>query len=59
MGKKIRTNIYIDFKILKEAQDLGLNVSKTCENALKMAIKQLEPLYSHEMSKKNLMMLKT
>ena len=41
MGKKVRTNIYVDSEILKEAQEIGLNVSKTCENALKKAIERL------------------
>jgi hypothetical protein len=50
MGKKVRTNLYIDSSVLKEAQEMGLNISKTCENALKMAIAQLQPLYT----KKNL-----
>ena len=45
MGKKVRTTLYIDLNILKEAQDLGLNISKTCENALKSAIDRLRPLY--------------
>ena len=45
MGKKIRTTLYIDAEIIKEAQGLGLNVSKTCENALKLAIEHLRPIY--------------
>jgi len=48
MGNKVRTNLYIDSEILKEAQELGLNVSKTCENALKLAIEQLRPLYGRK-----------
>jgi post-segregation antitoxin (ccd killing protein) len=51
--KKIRTNIYIDKNILQEAQELGLNVSKTCENALKIAIERLKPLYSQNISKEH------
>ncbi|MEM2915361.1 MAG: type II toxin-antitoxin system CcdA family antitoxin [Candidatus Bathyarchaeia archaeon] len=31
--------------IFREAKELGLNVSKICENALKTAIEQLRPLY--------------
>jgi post-segregation antitoxin (ccd killing protein) len=46
MGKKVRTNLYIDSEILKEAQELGLNISKTCENALKVAIERLRPMYT-------------
>ena len=45
MGKKTRTTLYIDTEIIKEAQELGLNVSKTCENALKLAIEHLRPIY--------------
>ena len=51
MGKKTTISIYIDRDVAKEAKEMGLNISKTCENALKMAIKQLKPLYSHEMLK--------
>ena len=46
LGNKVRTSLYIDLRILKEAQELGLNISKTCENALKQAIRQLRPLYT-------------
>ena len=42
MGKKINASIYIDAEIIRKARDLGLNISKTCENALKEAIKRLE-----------------
>jgi hypothetical protein len=45
MGKAIVTSIRIDEDVLREAKALGLNVSKICENALKMAIEQLRPLY--------------
>jgi len=51
MGKKARTTLYIDTEIIKEAQELGLNISKTCENALKMAIEQLRPIYYKSKSK--------
>jgi|YelNatPaOPRAMG01_1025707.scaffolds.fasta_scaffold06057_8 post-segregation antitoxin (ccd killing protein) len=37
--------VYLDPKIVAEARELGLNISKICENALKMAIEQLRPLY--------------
>ena len=46
MGNKIRTNIYLDEAVLREAQELGLNISKTSENALKLAIEHLKPIYS-------------
>ena len=45
MAHKVRTTIYLPKEILIEAQELGLNVSKTCEIALKQAIEQLRPLY--------------
>ena len=51
MGKKVRTTLYIDLEVLKEGQELGLNISKTCENALKLAISRLKPLYEGSNSK--------
>ena len=36
------TTIRIDAKILKKAQELGINISKACENALKLYIQALE-----------------
>ena len=42
---KVRTNILIEESVLREAQELGLNVSKTCEILLKKyieAIKQIQ-----------------
>jgi len=50
MREKIRTNIYLDKVVLKEAQELGLNVSKNCENALKIAIDRLKPIYLQNIS---------
>jgi len=41
MGKKKMTSMRIDEDILTQAHDLGLNVSKVCENALKDAIRRL------------------
>ena len=48
MGKKVRTNLYIDSETLREAQELGLNISKTCENALKIVIERIKPFYSQK-----------
>ena len=45
-AKKKRTTVYIDPDVLVRAQDLGLNVSKTCENSLITAIKALECVYN-------------
>ena len=42
MGEKTYTSIYIDKEVLEKAREIGLNVSKTCENALKEAIRRLE-----------------
>ncbi|MDH5376028.1 MAG: type II toxin-antitoxin system CcdA family antitoxin [Candidatus Bathyarchaeota archaeon] len=38
---RIKTTIRIDEQTLKSAQELGLNVSKACENALKIYINAL------------------
>ena len=45
MGKKVRVNLTIDDEILKKAKDLGLNLSKVCENALIRAIEAMEEAY--------------
>lgn len=45
MGKKIRTTIYLDEEISEKAKDLGLNISKVCENSLIQAIKAMEGVY--------------
>ena len=45
MGRKGKLTLYVDLEVVREAKALGLNVSKVCENALKMAIEQLRPLY--------------
>jgi len=42
MGKKKNTLIYIDENVVREAKELGLNLSKTCENCLKEAIRRLK-----------------
>jgi post-segregation antitoxin (ccd killing protein) len=39
---KVRTNILIEESVLRKAQELGINVSKYCENALKIGIEALE-----------------
>ena len=39
---KVRTSILIEREILKRAQEIGINVSQFCENALKAAIQALE-----------------
>ena len=39
---KVRTNILIEKEILDKAKELGLNISKTCENLLKRYIQIIE-----------------
>ena len=39
---KTLTSIYVDKQILKQAKELGLNISKICENALKIYITRLQ-----------------
>ncbi len=41
LGKKI-TTMRIDEELVKKAHDLGLNVSKISENAIREAIKRME-----------------
>ena len=47
MGRKINASIYVDAEIIQKARELGLNISKTCENALKEAIRRLEGSNPH------------
>ena len=39
---KVRTTLLIDKEVLRKAHELGLNVSKCCENALKLYVKAME-----------------
>ncbi len=39
---KKRTTLYIEHSLVEKAKELGLNVSKVCENALEKAIKRME-----------------
>ena len=39
---KVRTNILIEKEILDKAKELGLNISKTCENLLKRYIQLIQ-----------------
>ena len=41
IGKKITVGIYVDEQIVKKAKELGLNISKLCENCLKEAIRRM------------------
>ena len=42
MNEETYATIYVDKKAIQKARELGLNVSKTCENALKEAITKRE-----------------
>jgi len=42
MGRAIVTSIRIDEDVLRRAKEVGLNISKVSENALKEAIARLE-----------------
>jgi len=42
MGRAVITSIRIDEDVLRRAKEVGLNVSKVSENALKEAIARLE-----------------
>ena len=42
MGKKTYVTIYVDEEVVKKAKELGFNISKLCENAMKQAIKRME-----------------
>ena len=44
MAKKYAT-IYVDEDTIRKAKEMGLNISKTCENALKEAIRRLGGSY--------------
>jgi post-segregation antitoxin (ccd killing protein) len=37
-----KTTVKVDKELVREAHELGLNVSKICENALKEAIRRLK-----------------
>ena len=60
MGQKIRINITVDEEIHKTTKELGFNVSKLCENAMKDAINRMrgpnslnKPHLSNNLSVKN------
>ena len=42
MGKQAKVNLTIDEEVVKTAKELGLNMSKIAENALKEYIRRLE-----------------
>ena len=53
MSDKVRTTLYLDKQIVKKAKEMGLNISKTCENCLShtfvpLASPQTIPSFPHE-----------
>jgi len=42
MTKKTYATIYMDEDVIRKAKEIGLNISKTCKNALKEAIRRLK-----------------
>ncbi|MEA2090012.1 MAG: type II toxin-antitoxin system CcdA family antitoxin [Thermoproteota archaeon] len=42
MGEKVKVNITMDEDVVKKAKELGLNISRISENAIKEYIKRLE-----------------
>ena len=46
MGNKKQILLYIDSETTKKAKELGLNLSKVSENALKEAVRRLEGMDS-------------
>ena len=42
MTAKTSTTIYLNAELINLAKDSGLNISKTCKNALKLAISRLQ-----------------
>jgi len=42
MTKKVISTIYLDEEVLKRAKEVGLNISRICENALEQAVHRLE-----------------
>jgi hypothetical protein len=41
MGKKIRISITVDEDIHRDVQEIGFNISKLCENAMKDAVRRM------------------
>jgi len=48
MGRKVTVGIYVNEKIVKKAREIGLNLSKISENALKKAIERLDKVEIEE-----------
>jgi len=50
MTERASTTVYLPRELVEKAKALGLNISKTCENCLKQAVKQMESLYGENKS---------
>ena len=48
MRRKVRVSINLTPKVYEKAKNLGLNISKVCENALKEAVRRLKGMYGGE-----------
>ena len=48
MERKVTVGIYVNEKIVKKAREMGLNLSKISENALKKAIERLNKVEIEE-----------
>jgi hypothetical protein len=49
--RKKSVMVYLDPEIVKEAREIGLNLSRVCENALREAVEQLRPIYLKKRSR--------
>ena len=43
---KVSLTVYVDRRVVDEAKEAGLNISKTCENSLKQATEALRKIYA-------------
>ena len=48
MKNKQNITLYLDREVIEKARELGLNISKVCENALIQAIKALESIFTEK-----------
>ena len=42
---KVSLTVYVDRRVIDEAKEAGLNISKTCENALRQDTEALRKIY--------------
>ena len=48
MKNKQNITLYLDREVIEKARELGLNISKVCENALIQAVKALEDIFTEK-----------